>query len=66
MKFEWDARKNRANIRKHGIPFEVAQEVFEDPFCFTIPDQFIDDEERLWTVGRIKSLSVLVVVMFCT
>jgi uncharacterized DUF497 family protein len=58
MRFEWAERKNRANIKKHGFPFEVAQEVFNDPFCFTIPDQTIEDEERLWTIGRIESLSI--------
>jgi len=29
--FEWDLRKERANIRKHGISFELAQTIFEDP-----------------------------------
>ena len=30
MNFVWDSRKNEANIRKHGIPFEVAVLVFND------------------------------------
>jgi hypothetical protein len=62
MQFEWDANKNRSNIRKHSIPFEIAQEVFEDPFCVTTPDRFVGGEERLWTVGCIDSLAILVVV----
>ena len=32
MSFEWDERKNQANIRKHGIAFEDAVFVFQDPF----------------------------------
>jgi len=26
--FEWDENKNKLNIEKHGISFEVAKEVF--------------------------------------
>jgi len=28
--FEWDDRKNQANIKKHGISFEEAQTIFLD------------------------------------
>ena len=31
MRFEWDERKNRANYAKHGVSFEVARLVFNDP-----------------------------------
>lgn len=30
MQFEWDEAKNRMNIRKHGISFEMATGVFFD------------------------------------
>jgi uncharacterized DUF497 family protein len=33
MRFEWDERKNRANIRKHGVDFEQAAYAFSDPFA---------------------------------
>ena len=29
--FEWDEKKNRSNIKKHGISFEIAVMVFKDP-----------------------------------
>ena len=29
--FEWDEEKNRQNLKKHGIPFELAQYAFADP-----------------------------------
>jgi len=32
MKFEWDDEKNLTNQEKHGVSFEEAREVFEDPF----------------------------------
>lgn len=62
MRFEWDEKKNRLNRRKHGISFEIAVEVFDDPFCLTIPDRTVESEERFWTLGRLESLAVLVVV----
>jgi uncharacterized DUF497 family protein len=30
-KFEWDDVKARANLEKHGVTFEVARRVFDDP-----------------------------------
>jgi uncharacterized DUF497 family protein len=45
---------------QHSI--RIAQEVFEDPFCVTTPDRVVGGEERLWTVGCIESLAILVVV----
>jgi uncharacterized DUF497 family protein len=62
MRFEWDERKNRQNRRKHAISFELAQEVFADPFCLTISDCVIEGEERCWTIGRVAVLTILVVV----
>jgi|GEM_PF-791656 len=31
VRFEWDEKKNKENITKHGVPFEVAQYAFADP-----------------------------------
>lgn len=28
MDFEWDERKNQSNIKKHGVSFDEAKEVF--------------------------------------
>jgi len=35
MRFEWDENKNRENRQKHGVSFEIAMEVFDDPFSLT-------------------------------
>ena len=42
MAFEWDAAKNQANIRKHGVSFETAQRIFEGPIL-----TWFDDRIRL-------------------
>ena len=62
MRFEWDEAKSRQNRQKHGISFEIAQDVFLDPFCLTILDQVVQGETRYWTIGRLESLTILVVV----
>jgi len=36
--YEWDERKNALNLKKHGIGFEIAQQVFDDPHCIIEPN----------------------------
>ena len=62
MRFEWDENKNRENRKKHGVSFEIAMEVFDDPFSLTSRDRIVEGEERLWTLGRVEDLNILVVV----
>jgi uncharacterized DUF497 family protein len=31
MIFVWEENKDRINLRRHGVPFETAARVFEDP-----------------------------------
>ena len=38
LTFEWDQNKSEKNERKHGITFEEAKTVFNDPFAITIDD----------------------------
>ena len=62
MEFTWDARKNRANRRKHGIDFETAIVVFDDPFQVTLQDREVEGEQRWQTIGMVNDLSILLVV----
>jgi uncharacterized protein len=39
LRFEWDARKARANLIKHGVSFEEAITVFADPLACIFDDQ---------------------------
>lgn len=53
MKFNWDDKKARANIRKHGVSFDEALSVFFDPFAETIADpDHSEGEHRFVTLGR--------------
>ena len=50
--FEWDHEKARANLAKHGVSFEEAEEVFVDPLSLTIDDpSHSHDEPRLLIIG---------------
>lgn len=45
MIYEWDPRKAKSNLRKHGVSFEEAATVFLDPLAITFPDPDHSDEE---------------------
>ena len=61
MQFEWNATKDKANQLKHGVSFELARLVFEDPFHLSIQDRHIDGEERWQTLGLVHGVVVLLV-----
>jgi uncharacterized protein len=62
VKFEWDARKARENIRKHGVSFEEALTVFADWDQITIPDdEHSAGEQRFVTLGMSNRGHLLVV-----
>lgn len=55
MEFEWDPTKAETNLRKHGVTFLKAMEVFQDAFRQDQPDTLNDyDEERWITLGRVE------------
>jgi len=61
MRFGWDDEKNRRNLAKHKVSFELARLVFDDPLHISIPDPF-ESEERWRTLGLVKGVVVLLVV----
>jgi uncharacterized DUF497 family protein len=63
MRFEWDENKNKANIQKHGVDFEDAKTVFDDPLQISKLDyRFSYFEERWITIGTAKNQQLIVVV----
>lgn len=62
MQFEWDPKKAKRNLSKHGISFEEAVTVFYDPLSATFddPDHSVG-ESRYITIG-FSSRGRLVVV----
>ena len=63
LEFEWDDRKARTNLKKHGVSFVEASSVFGDPLAVTIPDPLHSEEEdRFITLGESGRGRLLVVV----
>ena len=60
MPWTWDPAKNAENLAKHGVPFEIAQRVFDDDYCFTYDDPFTG-ESRFRSLGVIGP-SMLIVI----
>lgn len=61
--FEWDDDKALTNLQKHGISFEEARGVFEDPYAITIEDDIHSEfEQRSVTIGLSLVSRVLIVV----
>ena len=59
MRWIWDEDKSRLNMRKHGLGFETAQLVFDDPLMLHRPHSGVG-EERWHTIGRIGDVVVIV------
>jgi len=60
LRWVWDERKNRINRRRHGLSFETARLVFNDPLAASRRDVH-SGEERWQTIGVIGSVAVLVI-----
>jgi uncharacterized protein len=62
MQFEWDENKARLNFSKHGISFEEARTVFDDPLYvdFYDPDHS-DEENRYIILGESQQGHLLIV-----
>lgn len=60
MNWTWAEEKNRTNKRDHGLSFETAQLVFDDPLAVSRLD-FHPDGDRWQTVGLVGTLVLFVV-----
>jgi len=54
MIFEWDRKKEQDNISKHGVSFETARKVFEDPYRIIRDDEkHSATEARYFAIGMV-------------
>jgi len=61
IQYEWDEAKARSNRRKHGVGFEDAMSVFDDPYAFAEQDRTEDGEPRWQTIGLAGGVVLLLV-----
>ncbi|MCW5851708.1 MAG: BrnT family toxin [Anaerolineae bacterium] len=60
---EWDPVKAAQNLQKHGVSFEEAETVLDDPLLQTYPDEaHSGEEERLISIGVSSRGRILVVI----
>ena len=69
MNFDWDNNKNQSNIAKHGISFEEAIAIFDDPNILNYEDtRFNYGETRFVSIGQIilitQEKTVIIVVIY--
>ena len=61
--FEWDPKKARLNLKRHGISFDESSTAFRDPLSQTIEDPLhSENEERFVLIGRSIQGRILVIV----
>ena len=60
MQWTWDPRKNDTNKRNHGLRFETARLVFDDPHAASRRAPF-SGEPRWQTIGMAGNVIVIVV-----
>jgi uncharacterized DUF497 family protein len=62
MHFEWDESKAAANLKKHGISFEEAKTVFNNPLAVIFDDEIHSiDEQREIIIGHSQNNRLLLV-----
>jgi len=63
FEFEWDEKKARSNLRKHGVSFSEAGTVFGDPLARMMHDpEHSKAEDRFVMLGESNLRRLLVVV----
>jgi uncharacterized DUF497 family protein len=62
VSFKWDPRKAASNLRKHGVSFNEASTVFDDPLVLLVAD-WEHGEPRIVAIGTALSERVLFVVI---
>ena len=61
MKFEWDEEKNKENIRKHGLDFADAWQIFDAPMLTVVDTKEDYGEDRFIGLGFLKNFVVVMV-----
>ena len=61
MRFVWDDTKSRTNLRKHGISFEIAANVFDGPMLVGRDDREDYGEDRFIGIGTVDQRYLVVI-----
>ena len=61
MQYEWDEQKRLSNVRKHGIDFRDAVEIFESDTVLMEDERFNYGERRFVSLGLLRGRVIVVV-----
>ena len=61
-RYDWDEDKNQSNYVKHGISFQTAILIFDDPNVVSEVERTVDGEERWQSIGVIGEVMIVLVV----
>ncbi len=64
IRFSWNVSEAKRNVRVHGISFELAKAVFDDPYAIFVEDRQTDDGEMRYQAIGYASDRLLVVVIY--
>jgi hypothetical protein len=62
MRFTWNEHKAARNLVKHGVSFEDAATVFDDPLSDTYPDPDHSRDERRFIIRGLSEGGKILVV----
>jgi uncharacterized protein len=58
--FEWDEKKRKSNLEKHGIDFDYAKEVWAGPLL-RLSKRYQSKERRFLIIGKVGERTIAVV-----
>jgi uncharacterized protein len=62
MEFEWDQSKAASNLKKHGVSFEEAKAVFDNPLAVIFDDEAHSvGEQREIIIGHSRQNRLLLI-----
>ena len=64
MLFDWDEEKAKSNLAKHGISFDEANSVFDDPLFLTFADPEHSLQEQRFLIMRESARGRLLVISY--
>ena len=65
MEFEWDESKAAVNLKKHGVSFEEAKTVFDNPLAVIFDDKAHSiDEQREIIIGHSQQNRLKLLIAF--
>jgi hypothetical protein len=60
LQFEWDENKNISNQKKHGVSFEEASQIWNDPFLLIVPARNKGETRKL-AIGETYSIVISII-----